>query len=55
MKNIIVQSESADYYVIPADMKEEWESHYCFEDDLPEWCHYVSSLSSVTFDDWTHI
>lgn len=56
MKYMIVQNESSDWYVIPADKEYEWEDYVgyvMFADDLPAWAVSIGGWPSlVKFENW---
>ena len=44
---IMVHSESYDWYLIPVDKAEDWEQNGMFADELPEYAFYISSPSAI--------
>lgn len=52
MKYCLVQSESCDWYVIPANKRQQWYDRYMFADNPPKWATYVD-LNTFTFDAWS--
>ena len=48
----LVQSESSDWFIIPADKLGQWYDEDMFEDDI-EYATYISDASSIRFDNFT--
>jgi hypothetical protein len=48
----LAQSESCDWYVIPAEKIEEWYDKWTFEEELPEWAVYVESPGRIRFKEY---
>lgn len=48
---VLVSSESGDWYVIPKEKVEEWWDKWSFEDP-PSWALYVQSPDFVTLYEW---
>ena len=52
LAEVLVESESCDWYVIPEDKVKEWQDKWAFADEPPPWAIYVQDPSFVRLIEW---
>ncbi len=51
--DVLVQSESGDWYIIPFERLDDWDESGFIDDNPPNWAIYVQSPRFVILHEWS--